>query len=113
MVGPSDCTSGGLQANTASCPNLNQTVYTRWYRVGNTTVFTSRFGSPTTANSTTGIISSTSYLKDSTARVANLSTLIALAASQTIYLTEVYFSSSDYDLTGFLTGNGVYARAIF
>jgi len=113
MVGPNDCTSGGLQANTASCPNLNQTVYTRWYRVGNRTLYSSRFGSPTTADASTGIVASTSYLRDSTARASGVPSLITLAASQSIYLTEVYFSSSDYDLTGFLTGNGVYARSIF
>ena len=113
MVGPNDCTSGGLQANTGSCPNLNRAVYTRWYRVGNTTVYSSVFGAPATANPGTGIISSTSYLKDSGVRVNGLSNLMTLAASQTVYLTEVYFSSSDYDITGFLTGNGAYARAIF
>jgi Flp pilus assembly protein TadG len=113
MVGPNDCTAGGLQANTGSCPNLNQTVYTRWYKVGNQTLYTSTFGAPTTADATTGIISSTSYLRDTSARVNGISSLITLAASQSIYVTEVYFSSSDYNITGFLTGNGVYARAIF
>jgi hypothetical protein len=113
MVGPNDCTSGGLQANTASCPNLNQTVFTRWYRVGNVAVYTSTFGTPTTANSTTGIISSSSYLVDSSARANGITNLMSMSASQTIYLTEVYFSSSDYNIAGFLTGSGVYARAIF
>ncbi len=113
MVGPNDCTSGGLQANTASCPNLNQTVYTRWYKVGNTSLYNSALGSPTTADSTTGMINSSSYLRDASARANGVSNLITLAASQSIYLTEVYFSSSDYNITGFLTGNGVYARAIF
>jgi hypothetical protein len=113
MVGPNDCTSGGLQANTASCPNLNQAVYTRWYRVGNTAVYSSSFGTPTTANTTTGIINSSSYLVDSSARATGVANLMTLSASQSICLTEVYFSSSDYNITGFLTGNGVYARAIF
>jgi hypothetical protein len=113
MVGSSDCTSGGLQANSGSCPNLNRAVYTRWYRVGNTTVYNSQIGNPTTANSSTGIINSSSYLRDTSARATGLSSVMTLTAGQTIYLTEVYFSSSDYDITGFLTGNGVYARAIF
>jgi hypothetical protein len=113
MVGPNDCTAGGLQANTGSCPNLNQAVHTRWYKVGNKALYSSTFGSPTTADATTGIINSTSYLRDSSARAAAASSLMTLPASQSIYLTEVYFSSSDYDITGFLTGNGVYARAIF
>jgi hypothetical protein len=113
MVGPDDCTSGGLQANTGSCPNLNQTVYTRWYAVGNMTLYTSHFGAPTTADSTTGIISASSYLKATSARASGVTSLIALSASQQIFLTEVYFSSSDYNITGFITGSGVYARAIF
>jgi hypothetical protein len=113
MVGPNDCTSGGLQANTASCPNLNQAVYTRRYTVGNAAVYTSTFGAPTTANTTTGIINSSSYLVDSSARATGITNVMPLSASQSIYLTEVYFSSSDYDITGFLTGSGVYARAIF
>jgi hypothetical protein len=82
MVGPDDCTAGGLQANTGSCPNLNQAVYTRWYRVGNKTVYSSRFGSPTTADTTSGIVNSTSYLRDSTARVSGVSGVMTLAASQ-------------------------------
>jgi hypothetical protein len=113
MVGPDDCKSGGLQANTTSCPNLNRAVYIRWYQVGNTALYSSTFGSPTTADTSTGIVSNTSYLKDASARVTGISNLITLAASQTIYFTEVYFSSSDYNITGFLTGSGVYARAIF
>ncbi len=113
MVGAADCTSGGVAANTGSCPNLNQTVYTRWYRAGNKTLYSSRYGSPTKADATTGIISSTSYLRDSTTRASGFANVMTLAVSQSVYLTEVYFSSSDYDLTGFLTGNGVYARAIF
>jgi hypothetical protein len=113
MVGPTDCTSGGLQANTASCPNLNQTVFTQWYTVGKPSLYTSTFGTPTTANTTTGIISSSSYLVNSSARATGVTNLIALSASQSIHLTEVYFSSSDYNITGFLTGSGAYARAIF
>jgi hypothetical protein len=113
MVGPNDCTAGGLQANTGSCPNLNQTVFTQWYKVGNTSLYSSTFGTPTTANSSTGLIASSSYLVNSSARASGVTNLIALSASQSIYLTEVYFSSSDYNITGFLTGNGVYARAIF
>jgi len=113
MVGPNDCTAGGLQPNTGSCPNLNQAVYTRWFRVGNTTLFTSTFGAPTTADPTTGIISSASYLVSSSSRANGITNVIPLSASQSIYLTEVYFSSSDYNITGFITGSGVYARAIF
>lgn len=113
MVGPNDCTSGGLQANTGSCPNLNRAVYTRWYAVGNTGLYTSSFGVPASANSSTGNIASSVYLVSSSARVTGIANLLTMSASQSIYLTEVYFSSSDYNITGFLTGSGVYARAIF
>jgi len=113
MVGTGDCTAGGLQANTGACPNLNRAVYTRWYKLGDRTLYTSTFGAPSTADTTTGIINSTSYLRDTSARATNVSSLVSLASSQSINLTKVYFSSSDYDLTGFLTGNGVYARSIF
>src|SRR5438270_13143744 len=41
MVGPGDCTSGGLQANSGSCPNLNRAVFTRWYQVGNKSLYRS------------------------------------------------------------------------
>jgi len=113
LVGPGDCTAGGLQANTGSCPNLNQTVRTRWYRVGNQTLYNSTFGTPSTANGTTGLINSSSYLRDTSARAPGISSMMTLTPGQSISLTEVYFSSSDYDITGFLTGNGVYARAVF
>lgn len=113
MVGPNDCTAGGLQANTGSCPNLNQAVYTQWYKVGNTSLYNSTFGAPTTADPTTGIINSSSYLVNSSARANGITNLMSLSASQSIHMTEVYFSSSDYNITGFITGSGVYARAIF
>jgi hypothetical protein len=113
MVGPNDCTSGGLQPNSGSCPNLNQAVYTRWYKVGNASLYNSTFGAPTTADPTTGIISSSSYLVDASARAGGFTSVMSLSASQSIYLTEVYFSSSDYNITGFITGSGVYERAIF
>jgi len=113
MVGPNDCTAGGLQANTGSCPNLNQTVFTQWYKVGNTALYNSTYGTPPAANPTTGIINSSSYLVNTSGRASGVTSLMSLSASQSIFLTEVYFSSSDYNITGFSTGNGVYARAIF
>jgi hypothetical protein len=37
-IGPNQCTAGGLAADTTSCPNLNQTVFTRRVVAGNSSV---------------------------------------------------------------------------
>lgn len=113
-VGDDQCKAGGLTPDSANCPNLNQTVFTRRLLVGNSSLRASSFGTPlpkyTDAN---GNISSTGYLIDSNSRVAGIPPALVLAAGQNAYLAEAYFSSPDLNWNSFSTNSGIYASFIF
>jgi hypothetical protein len=112
MVGASDCQAGGLQPNTASCPNLGSVVVTRRIVVGNSSVFTTSFGSPSSTDSE-GNVSANVYLTSTADQANAFNNVLPLATSQIAYLTECYFNSPDYDLTGFLPNVGNYAMGVF
>jgi hypothetical protein len=113
-IAANDCTAGGLQANSTQCPNLNYNVITKRIVIGNSSVKASGFGTPAAADmDSSGSIPSSKFLTDSSTRALGFSNLISIASGQYAYVAEVYFSSPDYDWTGFLTGTGVAARSIF
>jgi hypothetical protein len=113
-IGPTQCTGAGLVANTTSCPNLNQTVYTRRVVVGNASVRTSNFGTPDAGIiGANGFILSANYLTNTSARANNFISLLPLAAGDVSSLTETYFSSPELDWPGVMTGTGEYAYSIF
>jgi hypothetical protein len=113
-VAASDCTAGGLGANSSQCPNLNYMVLTNRLVIGNSSLKASAFGTPNASDmDSSGSISSSKFLTDTSTRATGFSNLIAISSGQYAYVSEVYFSSPDYDWTGFLTGTGVAARNIF
>lgn len=114
FIGPNQCTAGGLVANTTSCPNLNQTVYTRRVVVGNASVRASNFGTPNAGIiGANGFILAANYLVNSSARANNFISLLPLAPGDVSSLTETYFSSPELDWPGVMTGTGEYSYAIF
>src|SRR5205807_3027362 len=71
-IGATQCTAAGLAANTTSCPNLNQTVFTRRVVVGNSGVRASNFGTPAGGIiGANGYILSADYLTNTSARATN------------------------------------------
>lgn len=105
FIGPDTCTN---------CANLNHAVFTRQLRIGNAALFQSSFGT----------VPSGSLLADGSGAVRNPLTDIAVRADRVLgvltmndgdvaYMSETYFSSTDFDLSGFLRNSGVYCRAIF
>jgi hypothetical protein len=113
-IAGSDCTAGGLAANSSQCPNLNFMVFTKRLVIGNAALKPSAFGTPNAADmDSSGSIPSSKFLKDATTRATGFSSLITIASGQYAYVSEAYFSSPDYDWSGFLTGTGVAARNIF
>jgi uncharacterized membrane protein len=113
QVGTQQCTAAGLGANSTQCPNLGQTVFTRRLVVGKSSLRASSYGTPAAAIiGANGYIAAADYLKDSTARASNF-VLLQLNAGDITYLTEAYFASPDLDWSGYMTGTGVYAHAIF
>jgi hypothetical protein len=113
-IASGDCTAGGLSANSSQCPNLNYMVFTKRVVIGNSSLRASSFGTPNAADmDSSGSIPSSKFLTDATARANGFSNLMTVSSGQYAYVAEVYFSSPDYDWTGFLTGTGVAARSIF
>lgn len=113
-IAASDCTAGGLTANSSQCPNLNYMVITKRLVIGNSALKASAFGTPKAGDAdSSGSIPSSKFLTDTTTRATGFSNLITIASGQYAYVSEAYFSSPDYDWSGFLTGTGVAARNIF
>ena len=108
----SDCTGAGL--TLGACTNRGIPVITHRVRFGNTALRTSELGQPpTNLFAADGSVAVNTYLTNSAMRAANFGSIMTLNATENAYLTEVYFSSPDYDLPGFMTNSGVYSRTIY
>ncbi len=107
-----DCTGAGL--TLGACTNRGIPVITNRIRFGNTTLRTSEMGQPP-ANliAADGTVAVNDYLTNTALRAANFGNIMTLNATEIAYITEVYFSSPDYDLPGFMTNTGVYSRTIY
>ena len=108
----SDCTGAGL--TLGACTNRGVPVITYRYRFGNTTLRTSDFGQPSgTLIAADGSVAVNDYLTNTALRATNFGSVITLNADEIAYVTEVYFSSPDYDLPGWMSNTGVYSRSIY
>jgi hypothetical protein len=116
MIGPNDCIVSGYihgnqTPNTNNCPNLGSYVITQRLYIGNTTVFSSPFGTPASnLLDSQGNTTLTAQVSNVGLQTSSFGNIITLTASQFTYMTEAYFQSTD------LYGNpsaGVYSRAIF
>jgi hypothetical protein len=114
FIGNNQCLAAGLAANTAACPNLNQTVFTRRVVVGNSSLRNSNFGTPAAGIiGSRGFVAATDYCTNATARANNFVQLLPLAPGDLSSLTETYFKSPELDWSGIMTGTGEYSYAIF
>ena len=113
-IGPNDCTAGGYQANSSSCANLNQTVFTRRIVIGNSSIQSSAFGTPNSSlMDSSGNISQAGYLNNTSTRATNFSNLIPLTSGQYAFMSEMYVATPDLSVWSFLGTTGVSARSIF
>jgi hypothetical protein len=100
-VGTGDCTG---------CANLGKLVFVRQITIGNPALHSSAYGRPT-VDSNDNV---TNYLTSSSAVATGFDpTVMALNASETVYVAESFYRSSELDLPGFVTNSGVFARGIF
>ncbi len=108
----SDCDGAGLVGG--ACTNRGVPVIIHRYRFGNTSLRTSDLGQPA-ANliNTDGSVDASDYLTNTALRANNFSSIMTLNSSEIAFVTEVYFSSPDYDLPGWMTNTGVYSRSIY
>jgi hypothetical protein len=108
-VGANECTMANLAANSSACPNLNSLVIEKRIVIGNSSLRTSAFGTPTAALiQSDGSITPANYCTNASVKVTVTSpaTTLNLAVDQYSFIVESYFTTPS--LTGFL-GNSAYS----
>ena len=95
---------------TGPCGNLGYPVITQRIVIGNPAKRASAYGSPPVDGSGHVV----NYKNDPNARAAAFSpNVMAMSDGDLAYVAETYLASPDYDVSGYLTGTGVHAQAIF
>jgi len=114
-IAPNDCVAGGY--SSGSCPNVNNTVFTRRIVIGNSNlsinsqVQHSAFGTPNASIvGSSGNILSSDYLSNSSAIANNFENVIPISSGQYAYVAEAFFVAPDFDL---VSPGGISARSIF
>ena len=111
-IGVTECAAGGL--GVGACPNFEQTVVVKRVAVGNSSLFTSAFGSPTlTLIQADGDITVSSYLTDVSVRASTFDSVKTLGAGENAYVSEAYFLTPEINLPGYRSNTYVYQRNIF
>jgi len=116
-VGPNTC---------SNCANLNHAVFVRQLIIGNSSLSSSHFGTVPISSMATdaqGTVDGTGTVKSPYSDLAVRADAILAAIppvdgiimndGDTAYVSETYFTSTDFDIKGFLTSSSLYARAIF
>jgi hypothetical protein len=110
-IGTPTCTANGF--NSSTCTNQNQYVFTQRLVIGNSSLTTSRLGTPTASINSAGMVQN--YLTDSGARTNTGFASIwnpGLTDGQYVYACEVYFTGPNLGLA--TVGNGAtYTRVFF
>jgi hypothetical protein len=116
-VGPNDCVAGGYPSG--SCPNLNQTVFTRRIVIGNAQLSGSAFGDPSAIVGNGGNIAAADYAQSASAIATNFSSVIPVTSGQYAYVAETFVVSPDFNFWGgnsywnWISPGGISARSIF
>ena len=92
--------------------NSNQYVVAERLVIGNSALRSSNFG-PAGAVTVDSYGSVANYMTDANAVATGFSSVMTLSSNEFAYVSETYFPSPSFDMPGFETGSGVYARAIF
>jgi hypothetical protein len=101
------------------CVNEGHAVFTRQLTIGNSALFFSKFGTvPTGSMATDGSGTVTNPFTDPAVLADGILAVLnvdgyTMNDSQIAYVSETYFTSTDFDIKGFLKPSAVYARAIF
>ena len=107
-----ECVAGGLTSST--CPNIGYTVFIKRQTVGNTSLYTSIFGTPSSAIlGTDGSITAANYLTNASCRTTGFTNLINLNGGEFAYVSEAYFVTPELNLPGYRDNTAIYQRAIF
>lgn len=112
QVYQADCTAASLK----TCPNLNEPVFANRIVLGNSSLRSSSYGTPPASYlDSSGNITSSNYMQQSTLIATGFGAVMTLADGQVAYLTEGYFSMPQLDLLDPITNEkgGYYVRFVF
>jgi Flp pilus assembly protein TadG len=114
-VDGTSCTAAGFQANSASCPNINQTVVIKRIVIGNTGIRAGTYAPSITPAiiTSSGNIGSANYLKDSSVRAANFQNVISLSVGQYAYASEMFVNPPGTGLWALFNTNVVGSFNVF
>ena len=112
VVSAAECEAAGLTSDT--CPNLGHTVVIKRQSIGNTSLYSSVFGTPgSSIVAPDGSITAANYLTNLTCRTANFTSLISLTGGEFAYISEAYFITPELDMPGYRTSSAIYQRSIY
>jgi hypothetical protein len=110
-VGPNTCDQ---------CPNEYHAVFLQQLMIGNPALLNSYFGTVQAGSMKTdgtGTVKNpytdTSVQADAILSVIPIVDGVSMSDGEVAYVSETYFSSTDFDIAGYLAPSGVYCRAIF
>ena len=114
-VDGTSCTAAGFQANSASCPNINQTIVIKRIIIGNTAVHASTYAPSITASiiTSSGNIGSADYLTDTSVRAPAFQNLITLTVGQYAYASEMFVNPPANGLWALFSSNIVGSFNVF
>jgi hypothetical protein len=93
-----------------ACGNCGHVVVMNRIVIGNNTLFTTAYGSPTSINSNGDV---TDYTTNSNARADSFTSLMTLNDNEIAYLAESYIIAPDLAVPGVFGGLATYQNAIF
>ena len=106
-----------------ACPNLNLPVFVQQIAIGDQTVFSSPFGTPTAngtlpatpsvANDYSTTVSATAQANSAWAVAQSFNSVLALSSGQVTYMAEMYIVTTTLNVPGLTGSPQVYARALF
>jgi hypothetical protein len=102
----------------SQCTNYNNTIFMRQVVIGNSTLYTSAFGTPPVDSTNSDNVTQANQMTNSSARASNpgggsFSLVPVTAYTQYAYVGEVYFTTPDLSWWGPLGTTHITARFIF
>ncbi len=122
MANPNGNVTGGTAGNgvvvlstltkvpAGTCNNCGHIVVMNRVVIGNTSLYTTQYGTPSNINSHGDV---QSYTTDTTARADNFANLMTMTDGEIAYLAESYVTAPDLVIPGIFSGLATYQDAIF
>jgi hypothetical protein len=121
MVGPNECSLGGLTPyttspfwNTGNCPNYGSYVFAYRVVIGNGTRWSSTFGNPGGTVQSNGTITAADIASNTSDVASTFSSVTGMTLSQSTFalVSEMYADVSFLNFFSVLTNPVIYARSI-